>query len=201
MSARPPWADAEAGISIRSANPDDRTALTGFLAAMDPGGLYERHFAHGDAPNLALLDRLYSADGHDRKVLLAVGADATVIGHAEYVAEGGAAEFALMVLPDWRDCGLGKALLSALLVAATAAGLSEMHGLILATNTRATMVARKLGFGFRRGEDSRTVIVSRPLSRRPVPGLPEAERGTTPELPDAFHHDPDRTALHRCPIP
>ena len=83
MSARPPWADAEAGISIRIANPDDRAALTGFLAAMDPGGLYERHFAHGDAPNLALLDRLYSADGHDREVLLAVGADATVVGHAE----------------------------------------------------------------------------------------------------------------------
>jgi GNAT superfamily N-acetyltransferase len=92
-----------------------------------------RHFAHGEAPNHALLGRLAGADGHDRVVLLGVGAGGTVIGHAEYVAEAGAAEFALMVAPPWRDCGVGKALLAVLLATAADAGQRKMHGLIQAS--------------------------------------------------------------------
>jgi GNAT superfamily N-acetyltransferase len=186
---------------IRKAIPGDRNALADFLAKMDREGLYERHFAHGEAPNLALLDRLARADGRDRVVLLAVGADGTVTGHAEYVAERGGAEFALMVLPAWRDCGLGTALLKALLEVAAPAGQREMHGLIQATNTRALMVARKHGFEVRSGDDCRTVIVSCPLSRQPAGALPGPVSDATSELPEPFRHDPDRTALHRCPVP
>jgi acetyltransferase len=201
MSARQPWAVAETGIRIRSATPVDRAGLAEFLAAMDPDGLYERHFAHGEAPNQALLGRLAGADGHDRVVLLGVGAGGTVIGHTEYVAEEGAAEFALMVAPAWRDCGVGKALLAALLATAAGAGQREMHGLIQATNTRALMVARKHGFGIRPGEDRRTVIVSRPLAPQLVAGLPDPEAGATTDISEPFRHDPDRTALHRRPVP
>ncbi|MBI5108379.1 MAG: GNAT family N-acetyltransferase [Rhodocyclales bacterium] len=201
MSARQPWATAETGLCVRRAISADRAALADFLAAMDKDGLYERHFAHGDAPNAALLGRLANAEGRNRVVLLGVGADATVIGHAEYVAEAGAAEFALMVAPAWRDCGLGKALLAALLAAATAAGQREMHGLIQSTNTRALMVARKHGFGIRSGEDRRTVIVSRPLAPWLAAGSSESEPGTTSDMLDPVHHDPDRTALHPCPVP
>lgn len=201
MSARQPWAMARPAISIRSASHDDRAAIAAFLADMDRGGLYERHFAHGNAPNLALLERLALADGHNRVVQLGVGADGTVIGHAEYVAAGGAAEFALMVLPAWRDCGLGKALLNALLEIATQAGQREMLGLIQATNTRALMVARKHGFGVRPGDDRRTVLVSRPLTQPLVAALPEQGYGATGVVPEPFRHDPDRTPLHRCTFP
>ncbi len=201
MSARQPWVVAETGLYIRSAIFPDRAALAEFLAAMDPDGLYERHFAHGEAPNHALLGRLASADGLDRVVLLGVGAGGTVIGHAEYVAEAGAAEFALMVAPAWRDRGVGKALLAVLLATAAAAGQREMHGMIQATNTRALMVARKHGFGIRSGEDPRTVIVSRQLVPQLVAGLPEPEAGATTDISEPFRHDPDRTPLHRCTFP
>ena len=201
MSARQPWAVAETALRIRSAIHSDRAALAEFLAAMDPEGLYERHFAHGDAPNHALLGRLAGANGLDRVVLLGVGAGGTVIGHAEYVAEAGSAEFALMVAPAWRDCGVGKALLAVLLATAKAAGQREMHGMIQATNTRALMVARKHGFGVRPGDDRQTVLVSRPLSQPLVATSPDQGYGATSDAPETSCHDPDRTPLHRCTVP
>jgi GNAT superfamily N-acetyltransferase len=147
VSAREPWADV---------------ALRGIRAA-GREGLYERHFAHGEAPNHALLRRLDDVDGINRVALLAVGADDTAIGHAEYVATEGLAEFALLVLPSARDRGVGRALLAALVELATGVGQRELNGVIQATNTRALELSRNLGFSLRPGEDRRTVIVSRPM--------------------------------------
>jgi GNAT superfamily N-acetyltransferase len=167
VSGREPWADV-ALRGIRAAGREDRIEVAGLLARMDRDGLYERHFAHGEAPNLALLRRLDDVDGINRVALLAVGADDTAIGHAEYVATDGVAEFALLVLPSARDCGVGRALLAALVERATAVGQREMNGVIQATNTRAVQLSRKLGFSLRPGEDRRTVIVSRPLCTVPT---------------------------------
>jgi GNAT superfamily N-acetyltransferase len=110
-----------------------------------------------------LLRRLDDVDGINRVALLAVGADDTAIGHAEYVATEGLAEFALLVLPSARDRGVGRALLAALVELATGVGQRELNGVIQATNTRALELSRNLGFSLRPGEDRRTVIVSRPM--------------------------------------
>ncbi len=196
MSAREPWA----GVAIRPAITTDGPAIRTFLAAMDRDGLYERHFAHGEAPNLALIDRLARLDGRQRTMLLAVGAEGTVIGHAEYVADGEAAEFALMLLPAFRGAGIGSLLLGTLLSAATNAGLLAMHGIIQATNTRAIQLARKRGFHARSGEERTTVIVSRPLQlEHGDPASPAQDWCPAPQ--EFTNHDPDRTPLHRraCP--
>ena len=58
MTARQPWAAEMTEFQLRAAIPQDRERVAGFLAAMDREGLYQRHFAHGEAPNLALLNRL-----------------------------------------------------------------------------------------------------------------------------------------------
>jgi acetyltransferase len=196
MSAREPWA----GVAIRTAIATDAAAIQTFLAAMDRDGLYERYFAHGEAPNLALMGRLAMLDGRQRTMFLAVGADNTVIGHAEYVADGEAAEFALMLLPAFRGAGIGRQLLDALLSAAAAAGLQTMYGIIQATNTRAIQLARKRGFHARSGEERTTVIVSRPLQlEHGDPPSPASDRCPVPQ--EFTNHDPDRTPLHRraCP--
>jgi len=125
------------GFRIRPATQADHPALAGLIRQMDKSGLYERHFAHGDAPNQALLQRLAEADGRDRVVLLGVGADGTAIAHAEYVSVAAVAEFALMVLPAWRGRGLGQALLAALLAIAGRSGQSRLPALIQAGNTAA----------------------------------------------------------------
>ncbi len=193
MSAREPWAR----VVIRPAMGADPEAITNFLAAMDRDGLYERHFAHGEAPNRALLERLAKLDGSRRAMYLAVGADGTVIGHAEYVASEESAEFALMVLPAWRGAGIGGELLGALLTGAARAGLAGMHGMIQATNTRAIRLARKLGFHATPGDDRTTVIVSRLCLAR---SNAESDFASGQRLlpPEPLRHDPDRTPLHRC---
>jgi len=186
LSARQPWADP-AQYQVRAVGPDDRSRVARFLAAMDRDGLYERHFAHGEAPNLALLRRMETLDKRDRVAVLAVGHDGEVLGHAEYVAEHGAAEFALMVLPRSRHRGIGRKLLTALQQIATAAGQRAMHGMIQASNTRALHLVRNSGFSLAAGEDRTTVIASRQLSpSQPLPFI---------------RHDPDRTSLHRRPGP
>ena len=131
MTARLPWMAAARHFPIRSAVPSDRDRVARLLAAMDHDGLYQRHFTHGAAPNLALLRRLDALDHRRRVAVLALGRDGEAVGHGEYVAENETAEFALLVLPRFRARGIGKRMLQALIDIATAAGLSGLHGMIL----------------------------------------------------------------------
>ncbi|MCF8177984.1 MAG: GNAT family N-acetyltransferase [Sulfuritalea sp.] len=183
MIARRPRVAYPRPIPVRSAVPSDRDRVSRFLAAMDRDGLYKRHFAHGEALNLALLQRLETVDHRSRVAVLALGHDGEVAGHAEYATENGSAEFALMVLPRFRARGIGKRMLQALLDIALAAGLPEMHGMIQASNGSAIRVAIECGFRIVPGDDRAVVIVSREIAA-PKPS------------PDPLH-DPDRTPLHR----
>jgi len=197
VSARQPWADP-AQMQVRAAAPKDRRRVARFLAAMDRDGLYQRHFSHGEAPNLALLSRLDAVDQCQRVAVLAVASDDEVLGHAEYVVEHGAAEFALMVLPDQRARGIGTALLQALLDLATAGGERRMHGMIQASNTRALKLVLKTGFRVVPGDDATVVIVSRDLA----PSRDAAPASAAHRYPFSLaRHDPDRTPLHRRPGP
>ena len=201
MSARHPWAMLGEGFRIRPATQADHPALAGLIRQMDKSGLYERHFAHGDAPNQALLQRIAEADGRDRVVLLGVGADGTAIAHAEYVSVATVAEFALMVLPAWRGRGIGQALLAALLEIAVRSGQSRLHGLIQAGNTAAIRVARGQGFTVGIGDERTTVIVSRHIAQERAADPTVPQTGASITIPIPVRHDPDRTALHRCPGP
>lgn len=199
MTARAPGLEAAAGL--RRARPGDRTEVAAFLARMDKAGLYQRHFAHGDAPNMDLLRRLDAADGPGRLVLLAIDAAGTVIGHAEYVADGMGAEFALMVLPGRRSQGLGHRLLLGLLAAAEMAGLGELHGLIQAGNDAAIRLVRMAGFHIRPGADRTTVVVSRRLYSAPEPAFTLLAAASDLPSPNLVRHDLDRVPLHRCAGP
>jgi len=200
VSARQPWADSTR-LQVRAVGPHDHARIARFLAAMDRAGLYERHFAHGEAPNQALLRRMEALDQRERVAVVAVGHDGELLGHAEYVAEHGAAEFALMVLPLFRVRGIGRRLLHTLLEIAAAAGQRELHGIIQASNPRALQLVRSSGFRLVPGADRTTVIASRQL-----PPSPDATQ-TVPVIaadhrPLPFiRHDSDRTPLHRRPGP
>lgn len=201
MSARQQWTDTLMPIRLRTASVEDHERVARFLAAMDREGLYKRHFAHGDGPNLALLARLAATDGSDRVAVIALNHAGEVLAHAEYVATDGGAEYALMVLPELRGIGLGRRLLAALLKIAKAAGQRQLHGMIQAGNTPAIQLALKLGFRVVPGADRTTVIVSRDLEPARLAVTVEDRRGAEPDpLPLALH-DPDRTPLYRRPGP
>lgn len=201
MSARQPWAVDPSQFQLRAASPNDRSRVSRFLAAMDREGLYERHFAHGEAPNLALLKRIDAIDQSDRVAVLATGQDGEVLGHGEYVAEHGAAEFALMVLPQFRVLGIGSRLLHTLLEIAAAAGHREMHGMIQAGNSGALHLVRNSGFRHVPGADRTVVIVSRQLATiRDADAIRHATNAD--QYPTSIiRHDSDRTPLHRRPGP
>jgi len=184
-------------IRLRMASPNDRERVARFLAEMDRDGLYQRHFAYGEAPNLALLARLAASDLRDRVSVLAVGPDGEVLGHAEYVAIEDGAEYALMLLPRVRGLGLGRRLLGALIEIATAAGQGELHGIIQAGNTPALQLSLRMGFRVVPGADRTTVIVSRELAPTQSAAIRQSRPGAAdyPTLPAI--HDPDRTSLHR----
>lgn len=199
MSARQQWADTPMPIRLRTAGAEDRERVAHFLAAMDREGLYQRHFAHGAGPNLALLARLAAADGIGRTAVIALNHAGEVLAHAEYVATDDGAEYALMVLPELRGIGLGRRLLAALQELATAAGQRRMHGMIQAGNTPAIQLALKLGFRVVPGADRTTVIVSRDLEpARPAATVEDRSGAESDPSPLALH-DPDRTPLYRRP--
>lgn len=196
MNARRRWMATPAQIPVRSAVPSDRDRVAQFLASMDRDGLYQRHFAHGEAPNQFLLQRLDAVDHRHRVAVLALGNDGDVVGHGEYVAENAAAEYAIMVLPWFRARGIGKRMLLALLDIATAARLDRMHGMIQASNGGAMKVARDCGFKVVPGGDRAVVIVSRllPASAHAAPEQSAAASAAYPLTPHP--DDPDRTPLH-----
>lgn len=201
MSARQPWTDEFMPIRLRTAGAEDHERVARFLAAMDRDGLYQRHFAHGEAPNLALLSRLAATDGIGRVAVIALNHAGEVLAHAEYVATDGGAEYALMVLPELRGIGLGRRLLAALQELAAAAGQRQMHGIVQAGNTPAIQLALKLGFRVVPGADRTTVIVSRDLEPARLAASVGSRSGADHyPLPLALH-DPDRTPLYRRPGP
>jgi GNAT superfamily N-acetyltransferase len=201
MSARQPWTDEFMPIRLRTAGAEDHERVARFLAAMDRDGLYQRHFAHGEAPNLALLSRLAATDGIGRVAVIALNHVGEVLAHAEYVATDGGAEYALMVLPQLRGIGLGRRLLAALQELAAAAGQRQMHGIVQAGNTPAIQLALKLGFRVAPGADRTTVIVSRDLEPARLAATVGRRSGAEHYLPPSALHDPDRTPLYRRPGP
>ncbi|MBI3095738.1 MAG: GNAT family N-acetyltransferase [Rhodocyclales bacterium] len=201
MSARQPWAVDFLAAQVRTADAGDCEQVADFLAAMDRAGLYQRHFSHGDAPNLALLRRLEAVEQRDRVAVLAVGRDGAVLGHGEYVATDGKAEFALMVLPQHRAQGIGGGLLQALLEIALAVGQKEMHGIIQAGNTQALKLTLNHGFRVIPGDDPTAVIVSRQLRPATLADPAGADCNSAPYSFPPIRHDPDRTPLHRRPGP
>lgn len=145
---------------LRPAESKDKDSVGRFLAAMDREGLYQRHFSAGDAPNIALLQRMDMLDHWDRVALLAVDRGGGILAHGEYVADNGTAEFALMVSPLFRVQGIGTRLLRALMNTAIDTGQHKMIGIAQAVNTQALRLILGNGFQAVPGADRTTVEVS-----------------------------------------
>lgn len=158
---------SDSGVFIRPALREDHNLVARFLSSLGADSHYQRHFQHGEAPDLDLLLRLGMVDYRQRMALVAVsvaGSREVVVAHAEYVAEGERAELAMVVADGWQRRGLGSHLLRRLMHCAALAGLKEIHGQVLATNEPMIRLARRSGFQLLRGDDARLVVIRRVLN-------------------------------------
>lgn len=160
---------SDAGVFIRPALREDRALVARFLSLLNEASHYQRHFQHGEAPDLDLLRRLDAVDYLQRMALVAVtvaGSREVAIAHAEYVVENNRAELAMVVADGWQRRGLGSHMLRRLMHCAELAGLQEIHGQVLATNEPMLRLARRSGFQLLRGDDARLVVIRRALNER-----------------------------------
>jgi acetyltransferase len=158
---------SDSGVFIRPALREDHDLVARFLSGLGADSHYQRHFQHGEAPDLDLLLRLDTVDYRQRMALVAVsvaGSREVVVAHAEYVAEGEGAELAMVVADGWQRRGLGSHLLRRLMHCAALAGLKEIHGQVLATNEPMIRLARRSGFQLLRGDDARLLVIRRVLT-------------------------------------
>jgi acetyltransferase len=170
---------SDSGVFIRPALREDHGLVARFLSSLGADSHYQRHFQHGEAPDIDLLQRLDRVDYRQRMALVAVsvaGSREVVVAHAEYVAEGEAAELAMVVADGWQRRGLGSHLLRRLMHCAALAGLKEIHGQVLATNEPMIRLARRSGFQVLRGDDARLVVIRKALSTPDAAGDAHARR-------------------------
>lgn len=150
-------------VVLRPVRPEDEPMIAALLAGLSTDSRYQRHFAFGTGPDLALLARMRGADYTQILGLVAVTVEnglETIIGLAEYAALGDNAEFAMVVADHWQRRGLGARMLDALIRCAESAGIAELYGHTMATNRGMAGLARRLGFSISRGDDASVLRLS-----------------------------------------
>lgn len=158
--------DGGAWAVLRPVRAEDRPMIAALLTGLSPVSRYQRHFSHGVAADLALIERLAGADYEHVLGLLAVTVEdgvETAVGLAEYAATGDEAEFALLIADRWQRRGLGSRLLAALADCAAAAGVREISGYALAVNTGVQKLALRQGFRIERTADATVLRLVRSL--------------------------------------
>jgi len=119
---------------LRRAQVDDFEPFTDFVAALSPSTSYRRFFTGVSRLPAAHARRLLRSDG-SQGAWLAWDDDA-VVGHGQWASIGpGAAELALVVADHAQGRGIGRALGSAAMRDAMAAGVRRLEFVIQRDNT------------------------------------------------------------------
>jgi acetyltransferase len=136
---------------IRPIRVEDAQRDREFLMHLSEESRYKRLMGACREPSPALIDRFVHVDRHGSMAFVAVVGprDAqTIIGAVRYAAAPGAneAEFAIAVADEWQSCGVGSALLQALIEYARSQGVRRLQGLVFANNKRMLDFANRHAF-------------------------------------------------------
>ena len=157
----PDWsAEAELGllgrIRIRPIRAQDAALYRNFAAHVTMDDRRRRFFSVGPALTPAVLERLTQIDHRREMAFVAIDEKVPAllgVGRMICDAEGGDAEFALLVRSDLQGRGLGSALMRQLVSYGHATGLAQLHGSVLAENGNMLRLAQKVGFVITNGTD------------------------------------------------
>ena len=151
---RMPLGQNQTGV-IRPIRPDDAQALQDFVRQLSEQARYMRFVSMMRELTPRMLSRYTHVDYHREVALVAtckiVGEDGLpheiIIGLAHYLRnpDGQGAEYALVVADNWQGHGLGRRLMSCLIDAARAQGLTYVEGLVLSNNRPMLTLMTSLG--------------------------------------------------------
>ncbi len=152
-------------LVIRPIRPEDAQIEQAFVRGLSAESKYFRFMQTLQELTPTMLVRLTQIDYDREMALIAVvrvnGAELEV-GVARYAMnpDGGSCEFALVVADDWRNKGIGSRLMSGLMDAARARGLTTMEGEILANNVRMLSLVDNLGFSVHTSEQDQGIKIA-----------------------------------------
>ena len=156
-------------LTVRPIRHDDVALEEAFVRSLSRETGYQRMLSGGLKVTPEWLYKMTHID-YERHMAFAVTTSSegteqfVAVGRYVVDAEKPSAEFALVVGDAWQHKGIGRGLLEILLEHARDAGLDEMAGIVLATNTSMLKLARSLGFAVAAEPDGATVRrIRRPL--------------------------------------
>jgi len=145
-------AGAVSEISIRAVRPDDRERIVKAFRGLDRRSVYLRFFSHNKKLSHEELRRVTECDGTSEAVLVATvggGDQEIIVGLANYVRGGAAADIAFAVEEDFQGRGIASRLLQQLVGIARANGITRFEADVLPENTPMLAVLRNSGLRMR----------------------------------------------------
>jgi len=157
-------------VATRPVHPDDVVLFRRLWPRLSPDTVYRRfHSPLHSLPHEAV-ERLVTVD-HDRREAVAAMVGGEVVGVARYDRSPGdptTAEFAILVEDAWQGVGLGRQLLSELLVLAAARGVRSLTATVQPDNDRVIGLIRRLLPAATFTRDADVLDVRSPLLPRPA---------------------------------
>jgi GNAT superfamily N-acetyltransferase len=156
-------------LRVRAVGLQDADAVQSFVRSLSWRARVQRFFSPIQELTPRQLERALSGQGLH---LAALDAGGTIVALAQYALDdlpenpGRApnAEFGVVVADAWQHHGIGERLMQMLLDEARRSGITRLGGVTQADNDPMRLLARKLGFAFRRDEDPRLVRMERALA-------------------------------------
>ena len=123
-------------VHLRPILPRDRRALARAIALADPATLRARFLGWKPVIDDKMLHHLVEVDYRRRLALVAIdqAGNGVAIARYEGTVKSDTAEFAMVVMPDWRGVGLGSALFILLAQAAVRRGIRRFYASYLVDN-------------------------------------------------------------------
>lgn len=153
-------------VQLRAIRRSDEDEILQAFERLDPEARYMRFMRVVREANVAKLRKLLASFPESGIGLVAtvpaadgidiVGSTLLLVGN-----EPASGEFSVTVAAEYARTGLGHALMNALIGAAKARGLAEMHGFVLRVNTAMLRLAEGLGFNIFADPDDPSVVICR----------------------------------------
>jgi acetyltransferase len=150
-------------VHLRAMGKSDEAAILHAFDQLSPDARYMRFMRVVGEPNLERLRKALASFPESGLGIVATAGGSDIVGSAVFLIgnDPNRCEFSTTVADSYGGQGLGRALMDALIGAATQRGLREMEGFVLARNQPMLRLTARLGFGITPDPDDASVRICR----------------------------------------